>query len=807
RFIHRTLPWIVGGVALLVFAFTLNRWVNLRSLPIVSKVWEGTPPSQSPLFYAITYPLRFFPMALQPLLLNIFTALCGGLTIALLARSVALLPHDRTHEQRVRERSELSLLSIPFAWAPVILAAGACAFQLTFWENATAATGELFDLALFAYVIRSLLEYRISQNDSWLFKAALVYGLSIPNNWAMIGFFPLFLGAIVWIKGIRFFDPSFLIRMALLGMAGLLIYLLLPLAWTLRGQSEMSFFEILRASWLGQKLYLADIPNLRNRAFLLGLTSVLPVVVMGIRWRSSSGDISAAGASLTTLAFRVIHLFFLAACLFVCFDIKFSPRSRTASGAELGLGLPFLTFYYLGALAIGYYSGYALLVFTDPPRKGWRHDNPLAKILNPLVRFVVLVAAISVPLGLLYRNYAPIRAGDGTVLKEFTARTLEGLPTQPAYLLSEDAYQLSMLQAALAPTDRRDQYAMVNTRLLENPAYHEKLHRQYGPRWPLMGSREDLGQRVGQADLQLYVTALSVSNLVIYLHPSFGYFFERMYAEPNGQTLRLHPFHREEILPPPLTPDQLQKNEAFWRDASDYLKRIEALEEYDSLDAHYLAKYYSRALNNWGVSLQRSEKLADAGNDFARAADLNTNNIPAKFNRAFNEAVQKGRTVPSENGKGLEEKFGNYRTWDTMLGDNGPFDQPEFCQSLGEFFVNQFQYRQAALQFSRAVHFQPTNFVARIALARAYVAGQWIPRAIAELDGIDREFKELPSTNRLDIISLRAGAAFAAGDFPRAEGLLKNAVAQNPDESAASQALVELYRGAGHYTNAIAVLD
>ena len=154
--------------------------------------------------------------------------MCGALTVALLARSVALLPQDRTHEQRIRERSEFSFLSGPLAWAPVVLACGALAFQLTFWENATSVTGEMLDLLFFAYIIRCLLEYRIGHEERWLSKMALAYGLSVTNNWAMIGFFPFFMGAVIWIRGVRFFDPGFLMKTALFGLAGLTLYLLLP---------------------------------------------------------------------------------------------------------------------------------------------------------------------------------------------------------------------------------------------------------------------------------------------------------------------------------------------------------------------------------------------------------------------------------------------------------------------------------------------------------------------------------------------------------------------------------------------------
>jgi len=217
------LPWLLGAGALLIYLVTINRWVSLNSLTIVAKVtgWDPVLPFQMPLFFTLTYPVRFLPILWQPVALNLFSAICGGLTIGLLARSVMLLPHDRTHEQRQRERSEYSLLTIRVAWVPPVLAVFACAFQLTMWEHATTATGETLDLLIFAYVIRCLLEYRIDQRESWLLRMAFIYGLGVTENWAMIGFFPAFLVALIWIKGLSFFNGRFIIRMIGTGIVGL----------------------------------------------------------------------------------------------------------------------------------------------------------------------------------------------------------------------------------------------------------------------------------------------------------------------------------------------------------------------------------------------------------------------------------------------------------------------------------------------------------------------------------------------------------------------------------------------------------
>src|SRR6266498_5398945 len=197
-FARTRLPWLIVAAALVVYVLTLNRWVSLASLPVIAGVAskDVVPPLNGRLHFLVSLPFRWLPAARQAVGLNLFAAICGALTLGLLARSVALLPHDRTREQRQREREEFGLLSIPTAWLPPLFAAVICGLPLSFWEHAAAATGEMLDLLLFAYVIRCLLEYRIDQRESWLTRSALVCVIAATNNYAMIGFFPVYLAAL-----------------------------------------------------------------------------------------------------------------------------------------------------------------------------------------------------------------------------------------------------------------------------------------------------------------------------------------------------------------------------------------------------------------------------------------------------------------------------------------------------------------------------------------------------------------------------------------------------------------------------------
>src|SRR4051812_42858501 len=114
-------PWLIVAGALALYLGTLNHWVTLSSLPIVSQItgwdWhpgylEWRPNYILPLYTIVTEPIRLLPVHVQPMALNAFSALCAALTLGLLARSVRLLPHDRTKEQRLREPGVDSLLSV-----------------------------------------------------------------------------------------------------------------------------------------------------------------------------------------------------------------------------------------------------------------------------------------------------------------------------------------------------------------------------------------------------------------------------------------------------------------------------------------------------------------------------------------------------------------------------------------------------------------------------------------------------------------------------------------------------------------------
>jgi tetratricopeptide (TPR) repeat protein len=805
-FTRTKLPWIAAGALFLIYLFTLNTWVSIRSLGVVSKVtgWDWSLPRQFPLFYTLTFPARILPVEWQPLALNLFSALCAAGAVWMLVRTVSLLPHDRTDEQRVRMRHSDGLLGTKFGWAPAALAAAALGLGLTMWEHATAATNEALDLFVFAYLIRCFLEFRQSRDERWLFKVALVYGLGVANNWALIGYFPLFLGAMIWMRGKAFFKLRFIVMMTALGLVGMLLYLVLPAVWAIKGEGNLTFWESLKSMLISQKVMLLNIPELRVRALILSLVSIIPVIIMGIKFPAGFGDWSGPGSTITSFMFRLVHFVFAVACVWVAFDYLLSPREIMGKmPASLRAAVPFLTFYYLAALAAGYYVGYLLLVTSDPPKRHWRPSSAIGKLVSPLVHGLAWAAVVAVPIVLLIKNFKPAYSQNGKLLAQFTEAIANQLPEKPAILLSEDATQLSLLDAWMDRNKKARQHILVNTRALPNPLYHRSLVKRYGDRWPAGGAKEDVNIRIDPVAIVSALNSLSTSNSIYYLHPSFSYFFELFYTEPHGFISELKRYSTNMVYPPRLTAEQLKTNANFWKQQEGLVGRVESLARKKLSDSAYIATYLSRAVNTWGVDLQKANNSIEAGKNFELALNLNTNNLPAEHNLDFNRQRATPVTQDPSRPKSEKDFLGPYRTWEQILTDNGPFDVPEALFAQGHQFLQQYLVRQACDVFKRSSELAPTNATPRISLASALILGKWLDEAHGVVKELQAATNLTTRGQKLDLISMEAAIYFGRQETNRAEAALRDALEKYPNERSFYDSLTELYTASAQWDKAL----
>ncbi len=756
-FVATVLPWLLGAAMFTAYLLTLEHGVTTANVSSLTRIsgweWDWRSEISVPLTVLVTYPLKWLPAHLLPLGLNLFSALCAALTLVLLARSVTLLPHDRTHDQRLREQSEFSLLSIRAAWLPPVLAVLVCGLQMTFWEQAAVWTGEMFDLLLFAYVIRCLLEYRISQRESWIMRCAFVYGLGMVNNWAMVGFFPLFVGAMIWIKGPAFFNPRALLRTLGCGLLGVALIFLLPLIISLADwpQFGFGFWDALRYNLAVDKKLLMYLGNIqRNTVALLALTSLLPVFILSLRWASYFGDTSPLGIFIATATLHIVQALFFLACLWVALDCQISPRHSIA-------GINFLTFYYLGALSVGYFCGYFLLVFGTKVPSSRERTHPLMKLVNVCVTVLIWVLAIAVPATLIAKNLPDLRARKATVAAygKYISHMKESLPPQGAVILSDDPLRLHCLQSTVNQDEDKRNFLFIDTSALgQYKIYLRFLDKKY-PAYNLAASTTHVfantnavGQPPEALDLIKLLDHLAQTHEMYYLHPSFGYYFERFHLEPEGVIYRLETYASNVWMAPLPTDAQIAKNQEFWSKANadeDFphllqtvelpehptdlaplkwlTKRAHLSNEPDRL-AQVLAEYYSRALDYWGVALQKCGRYDEARKCFEQSEQFNPENVPAKVNLECNKLLQARANIVPRPIKGIEDKFGKLRDWSQIMETEGPFDEPSYCLELATSMIRGGNYRQGIQQFDRARELSPDSLIPPLELAQMYISIQ-----------------------------------------------------------------------------------
>jgi len=800
-FVARWLPWLLGAAFLVLYLSTLHPWVGVANAALVTQLggWDSDLAFTEPILWLLTRPLRLLPASAFPGAMNGLAAVFGALSVALLARSVALLPHDRMREQRVRGHGENPVLHIRLAWVPVVFAAGLLGLQRTFWENATLQTGEMLDLLLFAAAVAALVEYRLDLRERWLWMTAFAVGAGITSNWAMIAFAPFFLVAVIWLRGWSFFEAGFLGRMTAFGLAGLLLYLLLPVGAMLTGASDLGFWQTLKANLTLQKAYLLGVP--RGRGLLLGLVMVLPLSLVAIRWQGAKGSSLERIAGTTAIVLLQVMWFGMA--VFLAFDPAFSPRRLMYLERHSG-ELALLTFSFCSALAAGYFAGWFLLVGGTNPEKDWDRPNPALQLLGRAVAALVIVASVGVPALLAYRNLPAVRAQNSVATRDLAAALGEGLPAAPALVLSDDPTATRLLTIELAQRPSDAGHVVVDTRRGPDPRYRKWLAGRHAAAIPGLQAFGDATENV--AGLLSDTVAGTASNgPVRYLNPSFGFFFERIRNTPNGVIFSVEPVPAafQAGQPPPAVLDSAL---GVWSRQSPRWETVVRMQDLAAPDARDLSLFWSRAANALGVSLQRAGRIPEAGQVFHQARRINPENVVARVNSQVNALVAEGKPI----GTNLMNQVAHLPLVQALNSD-GPMDEPHALLNYGRaLLASQDRLpRQAWESLNRASELLPGSLDAASGKVEALIQGGQLDAARAQLDELARTHPE-QGLSREDFAArkrLEVYHALARGDAKAAEKLLDSVRGQFGNDTSLLNLLSQLYITQERYAEAIPVLE
>jgi tetratricopeptide (TPR) repeat protein len=159
--------------------------------------------------------------------------------------------------------------------------------------------------------------------------------------------------------------------------------------------------------------------------------------------------------------------------------------------------------------------------------------------------------------------------------------------------------------------------------------------------------------------------------------------------------------------------------------------------------------------------------------------------------------------------KSIEDEFGKYRKWNDILGENGPFDEPNFCYEQGRVLVGNNLYRQAAGQFDRVITLAPENLVARIWLSQLYVISGMPNQALKLLNQVRSrpDLIEAARTNRTDLLFVEASAHLAQDDLQGGVAAVDTTLRQYPGDEGLLAAATQVYMKYGRYSNALATIE
>ena len=790
--------------------------MTVNSLPLAMKVadWDWLPMSNRPLAWLLTLPLRLLPAGEIPPALNLFSAATAAAVLGILARSVQLLTWDCPPDEKK-------------IWArrlPALFAVALCGWEFNFWQEATAMTGEMLELLLFAAAVWCLLEFRAEKNPRWLDAAAVIWGIGLAENWAMQLTLPVFIVTLLWWRGGNFFEWRFWRRMALRGLAGFSIFALLPLTNAMALHSPWSTGECWLIPWretqgIFHNLYFGLWSWRRLLALTLVFYFTVPVLVCVVRIGNEASPNFYGTDRLRIAIFRALRGVLLLACTWLAFDPEAGPRKIIFH--QLKVSWPLLSFDYLLALGAAFLLGsliYAAQVLPDErPATRWERSLGFFRrhALIPLTLFAGLVAA-----ELAARSWTGISQAHTAALSVGGEILARSLPMDGGIVVAHDPVLLMSVQAALARRGGADRWQAVD--LLQLPAgkYRAALDRKSPAGW-MAGGAQNLSS---SATLQL-LSQLAAKRRIFYLQPAPGHFlWEQFYPEPFGAVSELKFLPRNNF-PPPLTPGLIAENEKFWDAAWE--KNLERISRFSSVrpgkslsarwtllpvepvSAQQAGRWFAIALDNWGVALQRSGKLAEAKRRFEQAQQLNPDNAAATMNLRCNASLRTGRPVDLSAAPALTRNAVSLPQLTRLMNGAGPFDEAVMCSLVGEACANAGWPRQALQQLNRARALAPDFVRPGLALAKIYSRYGAAGKVFELVKDLRRLETNTPAGRALglDLAVLEAKAWIGQTNVPEANRALETVLQKNADSPSAWETVFQAYLAFGSPTNALALLD
>jgi hypothetical protein len=261
---EETIPWFrtelccagaVFLIALFLYCCTLAPTVTLTDsgeLIVVAHGLGVAHPPGTPLWVMLAHLASLVPLGNVAVRINFSSALFAALASAMLTLVVAelmmtasYLPKTKQRGARKKTKTANFPVDAVLTFAPAVGAGLLMAFSRTLWSYATIAEVYTLNTLLILTVFFLMARWRrcivadqtninspITIHDSWLYAAALVFGLALGVHHVTVGLtLPAVAVMVYRTEGLRFFTSRRLIYAALISIGGLVaVYTYLPFA-------------------------------------------------------------------------------------------------------------------------------------------------------------------------------------------------------------------------------------------------------------------------------------------------------------------------------------------------------------------------------------------------------------------------------------------------------------------------------------------------------------------------------------------------------------------------------------------------
>ena len=830
----RTLKGWVFLTALVLYTVTLSGDVTMQSLPLTAKVagWDWQPLASHPVLWMLTLPFGWLPASIIPVALNFLSAVFAALCLGLLTHIMQLLPWSFPFRPSGHEKVITTVATL--------LAVVMCGFEFNFWLHATAASGESLDLLLLAAAIWCVMEYRFRNdqrrdraNRRWLNAAAIIWGVGMAENWAMIIDFPVFIGILLWALRLDFFKKRLARNLGLLVLAGFAIYALIPM---LNGLSPFSPWSFVK-SWHNTLHTTRETISLIYTGFwrvhpeLAGFVVIylsLPLLLPLIRLRSEEAFATVGVERLQLWFYYVACSALVLACLWLEFDPTVGPRQIILK--QFNWSLPLLSFDFFTALSAGFLGGNLVMSFYTKEAEVSPEIHPnwfkVLAIVNQIrrVAFPLALTLFTVfTVALAVRNLPAILGTNSEKLTTFADLAVQSLPPGGGVILGDNAEESILLKDCLA-RHGLSAWVVLDVKSLYLPEYRNTVARHAPGFWPA----ELKGKVLSSAEMLHLLQQLSDTNQVYCLQSGFNCFYEGFQLRPEKSIFKLVASPR-----PALPAGLIETNEVFWDEA--WRNRLEkvgkissaamAVQQTNTVAERMLAglkmapvisyqsvlvgNWSSATLNSWGVELQRAGRLAAARKRFEQALALNPNNYAALVNRQCNYQLQARVVFSLTNATLLAQELGTPTSLFNLVQMYGYIDDPSLGYLIGTTYQQFGLYGQAIREYTRVRELAPEVPAPGLALIQIYSRQQAYDKVIALASEMRRHIDKLSVAESLNIqLSLEEARSWLAlGKVAAARQLLQPLYAKLPaDRSLASQ-IFQVALSAGDLDQALKLVE